>query len=521
MRVKNASTSSGARRSFETLKLRAATAWDAIYDAIKNFGVNGDTNQAAAVSLYTILSAIPLFILTIIVTANVFSSHPQIQVNILEAIKGFNPYFSEKLINQIGQIENKKILLGPMGVLGLVWLSAAIFGVMETALNITFRSQKKRNYFFSKLLAISMIPLAWLVGAASLITSSVAAVLTAQPIILPGDIEISLTAAAGFFLRYVIPYFVTVIFFFFLYWLIPTTKVRLTVLLAGSAFFALLMEIAKQLFAWYIANYTRYGLIFGTLEPVVILALWVFYVALIFLFCAELMASYQRRDMLLLERAMLKPHKSYLKVDERLFNKFGRVYRRGEAIFNEGDKGNEMFYVLSGRVRLEKEAGQVKKTLMELGQGQYFGEMAALVNAPRTATAQALEDSNLAVIDSNTFAILLKESHQTGIFMLKEFSQRLKNTNASLEEMTNLWIKLVVILYFMENPKTLIKDAQRILTKLTKKLPVEIREVLNNLSCRGILKLKDNRPPQVVREKIWTILDKDALKSCELEPDKS
>jgi hypothetical protein len=89
-----------------------------------------------------------------------------------------------------------------------------------------------------------------------------------------------------------------------------------------------------------------------------------------------------------------------------------------------------------------------------------------------------------------------------------------------LQEITNLWIRLIVILYFMENPKTLIKDSLRKLTKLTKKLPAEIKEVLNDLSCRGILKLKDDHPPKIVREKIWTILDKKGLNARELEPNK-
>lgn len=186
MRARKATTASGFRRFFEALKLRAATAWDVVYDAIKNFGDNGDTNQAAAVSLYTILSAIPLFILTIIVAANVFTSYPLLQEDILDAIRSFNPYFSEKLMDQLGHIETKKNLLGSLGLLGLLWLAAAIFSVMETALNIIFRSPKKRNYFLSKLLAISMIPLGWTLGAASLIVSSIAAFLMAQPFILPG-----------------------------------------------------------------------------------------------------------------------------------------------------------------------------------------------------------------------------------------------------------------------------------------------------------------------------------------------
>jgi membrane protein len=517
MRAKNASTSSGARQFFEAMKLRAATAWDVIYDAVSNFGANGDTNQAAAVSLYTILSAIPLFILTIIVAANVFTSYPLLQQDILDAIRSFNPYFSEKLMDQLGHIETKKNLLGSLGLLGLLWLAAAIFSVMETALNIIFRSPKKRNYFLSKMLAISMIPLGWTLGAASLIVSAVAAFLMAQPFVLPGGIEISLGAAAGFLLRYLLPYIVTVVFSFFLYWIIPTAKNRPLVLLAGSAFFAFLMEIAKQLFAWYIANYTRYGLIFGTLEPVVILALWVFYVALIFLFCAELMASYQRRDLLLLERAMLKPHKSYLKVDERLFKKFGHGYHKGEIIFKENDKGNEMFYVLAGRVCLEKDAGEVKKILAELEPGQYFGEMATLVDAPRSASARALEDSNLAVIDSNTFTNLLRESQGIGVFMLKEFSSRLKNTNESLEEMTNLWIRLITVIHFMENPKAKISQHLRKLAKLAKKLPSEIQEVINDLARQKIIEVKDGYVVKVVRKNIWSILDIKALKDIELK----
>jgi uncharacterized BrkB/YihY/UPF0761 family membrane protein len=51
------------RRS-ESLRMNAADGWDILTDTLKNYRINGDANQAAAVALYTILSAIPLFILT-------------------------------------------------------------------------------------------------------------------------------------------------------------------------------------------------------------------------------------------------------------------------------------------------------------------------------------------------------------------------------------------------------------------------------------------------------------------------
>jgi membrane protein len=295
----------------ESFRIKAAGIWHIFADSVKNYKSNGDVNQAAAMALYAILSAIPLFILTIIAARYFFSSYPNISEDIINAIRGFHPYFSEKLLAQLGQIERKKHLLGWAGVLGLVGLSSMIFNSMETALNIIFRSRKKRNYFVSKLLALSMIPTGWIIGSASLVISYTAALLVKQSVEIAEGLNISLGAISGALLRYAVPYLITVFFFYFAYRIIPADRIRSSVVLGGSALFALLMEIAKQLFTWYLSNYTRYNIIFGSLGTIIILVIWAFYVALIFLFCAELMSSYQRRDIILSEKAMPKPHKKY------------------------------------------------------------------------------------------------------------------------------------------------------------------------------------------------------------------
>ena len=78
---------------------------------VENYRINGDVNQAAAMALYTILSIIPLFILTIIAAGYFFSSYPNISEDIIGAIRAFHPYFSEKLLTQLAQIERKNIFL--------------------------------------------------------------------------------------------------------------------------------------------------------------------------------------------------------------------------------------------------------------------------------------------------------------------------------------------------------------------------------------------------------------------------
>lgn len=490
----------------ESVQMRAAGAWDIVYDAVNNFSLNGDANQAAAVALYAILSAIPLFILTLIAAGSFFSSSTALQTDIVGAVQGFHPYFSETLLQQVGQIEGKSKVLGWIGVLGLVWLSAAIFNAVESALNIIFRSRHKRNYFVSKLMAIAMIPAAWVIGGLSVLITYLAALLAKEPTASADGLLLSLTMPAQIGLRYLLPYLMVVILVAFIYRIIPTVKIRPSVALAGSAIFAFFVEIAKQLFTWYVANYTRYNVIFGSLETVVILVIWVFYVALIFLFCAEVMSSFERRDMLLLERALLKPHHSLLNVDARLFQKFGRIYAPGEVVFNENDAGSEMFYVISGRVRLERVDGRVKKTLAEMGPGQYFGEMAALIDVRRTATARALENSHLAVIDDRTFQNLIRESREVALAMLREFASRLKNTNAALEEFTHRRTQTLILLQILDQPEATVDEHIEQISRLTRKEPAQIRNIFQELSGQGIVRLRDNRP-DINLDKMWSMFD--------------
>ena len=116
----------------------------------------------------------------------------------------------------------------------MVWLSAMIFNSLEKALNIIFRSQEKRNYFVSKLLAISMIPMGWIVGITSIAISYVATLLIKQPALIAESFGFSLSTVSAAVLRYVVPYFITTLFFVVVYRVIPTARIRLSVIIAGQ-----------------------------------------------------------------------------------------------------------------------------------------------------------------------------------------------------------------------------------------------------------------------------------------------
>ena len=129
------------------------------WNATRNYRINGDTNQAAAIALYGILSIIPLFILTLLVVGSLFSANPEIEQKLIDGIRRFVPSFRASFSSSSVISKERGRFWEASESLRLIWFSAMIFSAIETALDITFRSKTHRKYLASKLLAIGMIPM--------------------------------------------------------------------------------------------------------------------------------------------------------------------------------------------------------------------------------------------------------------------------------------------------------------------------------------------------------------------------
>jgi CRP-like cAMP-binding protein len=87
-----------------------------------------------------------------------------------------------------------------------------------------------------------------------------------------------------------------------------------------------------------------------------------------------------------------------------------RRYTRDAALCKEGEQSDEVFLVVSGRVRAwVTGAGGAERTLGESGDGSCIGEMAALDHAPRTATVSAMTDTRVLVLAGSEFKSLLSQ----------------------------------------------------------------------------------------------------------------
>lgn len=105
----------------------------------------------------------------------------------------------------------------------------------------------------------------------------------------------------------------------------------------------------------------------------------------------------------------------------------------GEYIFERGDLGTEMFVIREGRIEIMNPSVD-SEPLAVLEKGDFFGEMAILEGAPRTASARAAVDSQLVQIDEATFSRLLRKDPEVAVRIMRKLSQRIRRLEELLME---------------------------------------------------------------------------------------
>ena len=126
-----------------------------------------------------------------------------------------------------------------------------------------------------------------------------------------------------------------------------------------------------------------------------------------------------------------------MSAEKDAFARFLKHFPKGTVLFNEGDEGEEMFIIRSGRVSIKKRVAHGDITVAVLEKGDFFGEMALLERIPRTAGAEMAEDGDLIVIGSDVFGDMVKNNPEIAVRMLRKYSLRLRETTRQLEEMSN------------------------------------------------------------------------------------
>jgi CRP-like cAMP-binding protein len=122
-------------------------------------------------------------------------------------------------------------------------------------------------------------------------------------------------------------------------------------------------------------------------------------------------------------------------IQAALFSRFGKKIPANTVLFQEGDVGDNMYIIQSGRVKISKRIRGVEKTLATLEKGEFLGEMAILNDKPRSATAETLDECEMLVIDRKTFDALIRGNVEIAVRFIKRLADRLREANDQMESL--------------------------------------------------------------------------------------
>jgi len=112
-----------------------------------------------------------------------------------------------------------------------------------------------------------------------------------------------------------------------------------------------------------------------------------------------------------------------------------RPYEQDAIVFSQGDPGDSLYGVVTGRVRISASTREGKEMFLNIMEpGDTFGEIALLDGNPRTATATATAACELMIIPRGQFLALLQREPTVAIHLLQLLCQRIRWTSGQAED---------------------------------------------------------------------------------------
>jgi len=110
----------------------------------------------------------------------------------------------------------------------------------------------------------------------------------------------------------------------------------------------------------------------------------------------------------------------------------GKIYSHGDIIFREGDVGDVMYVIQSGKVKITKKTESGEVPIATIEKGEIFGEMALFDRQPRSATAVASGDARVVSVDKKKLFSTIGRDPTLVFKMLESMSQRIRKLNSEL-----------------------------------------------------------------------------------------
>lgn len=388
--------------------------WTVLGEAFASFRKHNGLATASSLAFSAMLALIPaLFLLTALIGMAIGSSQEAFR-KVQEMVTQLIPAYSESILREVRYIASHKRAFGALNGLILVFAVTPLVSDLRLALGAIFRKRPNRPFLLEKLLDLA-ITAVFLLGITAIAVAGVALTVAGKWVPLP-----EVPGYLGGLVQYLFNG-ATVLLLYYVF----SRKAPFLHLLAGALVSAGLWFVMRPLFHLFLSYNPGYGFAFGSFKSLFVVIIWIYYSLAVFLFGAEIAAGLGRKETIFIKKLM----EGKGGVPASFRGKYVVQYEKGSTIFSEGDEGREMYAVRRGSVEIRKDGNRIAV----IPEGKCFGEMSFLLAAPRTASAVALEDTELVIITDENVNNLMNEFPEFVVEMLREMALRLRETNRLID----------------------------------------------------------------------------------------
>ena len=284
---------------------------DWIWTAIQNFGEHNCGQLAASISYYVLFSIFPLLIFLVALAGVFLNEDAQAEVvdEVMSAVPLTEGGGREDIENAVDAVSGPSgQAVGLIALVGMAWAASSMFSAIRRSLNIIFGGKASaRPFVQAKLVDISLVLGVGLFLGTSIFVTAVLRVIRArsEDLAAAGDLseELGFLWTLGLL---AIPFLFSFAAFMFLYTIIPAKNGTLQSAIPGAFIAALAFELVKNLFGFYVENFSNFDVVFGSLGAVAAFLFWVFISSQIMLFGAELSRAFQTVEHSAVKQGKLK-----------------------------------------------------------------------------------------------------------------------------------------------------------------------------------------------------------------------
>jgi len=280
------------KRDRENLLLRRPGRF--ILNVLRNFRENQGMLLSGAVAYHTLLSVVPMLLLTLVVLSHVIDEYRLLQT-LSTHLEMIIPSYAATLTEQVKVFLQHRQVIGIIGAVVMLFFSSLAFTVLENAMSVIFlhRARVQRRHF----LISAIIPYIYifLLGLGILVVSFISGALetfeNSQVIIFGWSISLQGTSGISLYLLGIIG---EVLMLTSIYLVMPVGRITFRHALVGGISATVLWEITRRVLVWYYSTLSLVNVIYGSLAATVITLFSIEIAAIILLFCAQVIAELDR-----------------------------------------------------------------------------------------------------------------------------------------------------------------------------------------------------------------------------------